>query len=290
MEPIHRTARPRGRITLGVLALGAFLLTGCMSFRIVPTGPVVSGPQATQFSTDSIPIGNNVTVQLQPAQYVGNLVIQANNVTIYGSGVNVTYIVGDVLITGNNCLLANLTVTGRVIVEGNNSNVARAQVNRGVAFQGPNYVGPARPFIVTPAPQPQQPPPVYVVPPNARGVQPVPAQPAPGYRPGGSSVERQPGPPPVYVVPPGELPRPQPVPQQPQQGREQFGQPQRPETPPGQVGREQQQPPGQLKRPEQQPTPDRGDQGSSDQLKRNQQGDQGDQGNQSDNRGRSQGR
>ncbi len=133
------TALQRGVLAFAVLAIDMALLAGCMTTEAQDQAPA---PATAQYSTDSIPMLDDATIQLQPVQYVGTLVVSANNVAITGSGVDATVIVGDVVITGDNCVLAALTVTGDVTVQGINADLDGAQIDGGVSYEGPNYASP----------------------------------------------------------------------------------------------------------------------------------------------------
>ncbi len=76
---------------LGILAFALTVLGGCMTVSPGAQPPVVAPSQEmVQFASASIPLADNVSLQLQPAQYVGSMVISASNVTLYGSGIDAT--------------------------------------------------------------------------------------------------------------------------------------------------------------------------------------------------------
>ncbi len=79
-------------------------------------------------------------MRLQAARYVGGLTISPNKVTLIGAGAGRTVIEGNLTITGNNCVLRNLTVTGSVIIRANNADLRGAQIGGQVISQGNNNV------------------------------------------------------------------------------------------------------------------------------------------------------
>ena len=66
--------------------------------------------------------------------------ISPNKVTLIGAGPGSTVIEGNLTITGNNCVLQNLTVTGQVVIRANNANLRGAQILGGVVSEGNNNV------------------------------------------------------------------------------------------------------------------------------------------------------
>jgi len=250
-------SQTRTAFILGVLAFAVAMLGGCMT--VPPDAQLLAvapSSQMVQFASASIPIADNVSLQLQPAQYLGSIVVSASNVTIYGSGIDTTYIVGDVLITGDDCTLAALTVTGNVMIEGANANVAGAQVDGEVAYQGPNYVMPAEQApgpVVVPAFPFQAPPQVsgpVVVPAVPFQTPPHPAVVVPGavVRPGMPVAPnaRPPQPPPRSPSPQFVRPQPQPprLNEPPQRGQQPVWREQSapPQAPPPRIGPPHQQP------------------------------------------------
>lgn len=114
-------------------------LSACASFASFSVG--LSG-QSRGVETISVErIGgfrNNSTVQLEAGSYRGNLVIDANSVTLNGARTERTFITGNVTITGNNAVLKNLRVNGNVRMEGNNNDISAARVDGRIISVGQN--------------------------------------------------------------------------------------------------------------------------------------------------------
>ncbi|MFP4362257.1 MAG: hypothetical protein ACLFR1_00175 [Spirochaetia bacterium] len=75
---------------------------------------------------------------MEPGTYEGPLSITDNSVVIRGAGIGETVINGDVMISGNNCRIQNLTIRGSVQISGNNADLTGAEVRQGVRSSGQN--------------------------------------------------------------------------------------------------------------------------------------------------------
>jgi pectate lyase len=84
-------------------------------------------------------IRNNTTVRLGRGYYRGGT-IASNKVTLIGRGTGATVIRGNLIITGNNCVVRGLTVDGNVVIRGNNANLTRARILGRVDSSGNNNV------------------------------------------------------------------------------------------------------------------------------------------------------
>lgn len=99
-------------------------------------GPKVDHQPKKQLTFPAI--ANNSTVRLEAGDYVGDLTIRANKVTIIGRGAGATRILGRVTILGNNCTISQLTIAGPVAISGNNADLRGARVEGKVSSSGKN--------------------------------------------------------------------------------------------------------------------------------------------------------
>jgi hypothetical protein len=141
------------RILIGMMAATALLmfLGACMSFSFAAPestqggskGGTKGGSKVAPPAKRDLPfpaISNNSTVRLEAGDYVGDLTIRANKVTIIGRGVGATRIRGNLTIIGNNCTMDQLTITGFVRIIGNNADLRGAYVEGKVQSTGKNNV------------------------------------------------------------------------------------------------------------------------------------------------------
>ena len=116
------------------------LLGGCMVAYVTVPGPGKGKPGRPPAKRD-LPfpvIANNSTVRLEAADYIGNLTIRANKVTVVGRGTRVTRIRGNVTIMGNNCAMHGLTIAGSVLISGNNADLRGTRIAGKVRSSGKN--------------------------------------------------------------------------------------------------------------------------------------------------------
>jgi hypothetical protein len=132
---MRSTKRAIGVVVVTVILLA--LLSGCVGFYLAVPGQVKGSPPAKR-APQLPPIRNNATVRLEAADYVGDLSVSANKVTIVGRGYEVTRILGNVVITGNNCVMRQLTITGSVRISGNNADLRDARIQGAVRSTGNN--------------------------------------------------------------------------------------------------------------------------------------------------------
>lgn len=140
--------KPTGRRLACGIAVAALLifLGSCTTVSFVVPGPAKGGTKAGPANVippakRDLPfpaISNNSTVRLEAGDYVGDLTIKANKVTIIGRGVGATRIRGNLTIIGNNCTISQLTVSGIVRISGNNANLQGAHVEGKVQSTGKN--------------------------------------------------------------------------------------------------------------------------------------------------------
>ena len=105
-------------------------LVGCASYATLSIGLDSESRVSVDLRTSSIGrFRNNSTVRLEPGTYRGDLVIDANRVTLIGAGTGRTVINGDVRITGNSCTLRDVRVRGNVYIEGNNADLTNIIVD-----------------------------------------------------------------------------------------------------------------------------------------------------------------
>ncbi len=132
-------------------AVGAFLvvaLVGCVTLWIPGAGPGLAkaggkggGPKDAPRATRELslpPLSNNSTIRLEAGDYVGDLTIRANKVTIVGRGAGATRIRGRVTILGNNCTMTQLSILGPVLINGSNADLRGARVEGKVTSSGKN--------------------------------------------------------------------------------------------------------------------------------------------------------
>ncbi len=81
---------------------------------------------------------NNSTLRLEAGTYRGGLTIRENSVTIAGAGSARTVIVGNMTITGNNCVLRDVRIQGDVRLSGNNADLRSAVIEGRVTSTGQN--------------------------------------------------------------------------------------------------------------------------------------------------------
>ena len=120
-----------------ITILLALLLGGCAGAYVAVRGPESRAPSAKGDPRFPL-IRNNATVRLQAADYIGDLNIGANNVTIIGRGPELTRIRGNVTITGNKCTMHQLTIAGSVFISGNSADLRGARIQGVVRSTGNN--------------------------------------------------------------------------------------------------------------------------------------------------------
>jgi formylmethanofuran dehydrogenase subunit C len=114
-------------LLISILVLIAFSFSGCISLTILPGGTQQGAPRSLDLG--AIRVDNNANIRLQPGTYTGRLVIDANNATISGAGIDRTILRGDVVITGNSNKVRGLTILGVVSISGNTNDLTGAEVD-----------------------------------------------------------------------------------------------------------------------------------------------------------------
>jgi formylmethanofuran dehydrogenase subunit C len=114
-------------LLISILILIAFSFTSCISLSIMPGGTSQGAPRSMDLGT--IRVDNNASIRLQPGTYTGRLVIDANNATITGAGIDRTIIRGDVIINGNSNKVRGLTILGVVSISGNTNNLTGTELD-----------------------------------------------------------------------------------------------------------------------------------------------------------------
>jgi hypothetical protein len=139
------------RFTLVFAAVAALLLLSladCTTIMLPVPGPASGGRKGSPAKVapparHDLPfpaISNHSTVKLEAGNYIGDLTIKANKVTIIGRGVGATRIRGNLTIIGNNCTMTQLTISGFVRIDGNNADLRGAQVEGKVQSTGKDNV------------------------------------------------------------------------------------------------------------------------------------------------------
>lgn len=118
---------------IGLVAIFA----SCETVTVGITAEAETRPAKQQKPIPSI--RNNTTVRLGRGYYRGGT-IASNKVTIIGRGIGTTVIRGNLVITGNSCVVRGLTVDGNVVIRGNNVNLAGARILGRVNSSGNNNV------------------------------------------------------------------------------------------------------------------------------------------------------
>jgi hypothetical protein len=115
----------------------AVVLAGC-TIAYVNVPEPGKGRHPTKRDLPFPVIANNSTIRLEAADYIGDVSIRANKVTIIGRGIAVTRIRGNVTISGNNCAMHQLTIAGSVLISGNNADLRGTRIQGKVHSAGKN--------------------------------------------------------------------------------------------------------------------------------------------------------
>ena len=126
-------------LTAAALLLILLFLTGCTVTVRPRPGETPFPARPPRRSTSVIgPIRNNSTVSLDAVTYFGDLVIDANRVTVRGRGTGRTVISGSVFVDGNSAVITGLTVNGDVTINSNNNDLSGARIRGRVRNNGRN--------------------------------------------------------------------------------------------------------------------------------------------------------
>jgi hypothetical protein len=141
MKPMRHVVVRAALALFLVIAMAGCVTAWIPDYRPAKSGGKAGGAVADPKASREIPfprVSNNSTIMLEAAEYVGDLTLRANKVTIIGRGPGATSIRGRVTIVGNNCTMSQLTIRGPVLINGNNADLRAARIEGKVSSTGKN--------------------------------------------------------------------------------------------------------------------------------------------------------
>jgi hypothetical protein len=115
-----------------VVRHGQIAYVVCYGDTNAPTRLITSEGGAVQVPKNA----SNAVLVFDPATngvpIEGDVVIDGNNVTLYGNGPDQTIIQGNLIITGNNARVRGITVLGNVVIDKNNTSLVLTRVEGNV--------------------------------------------------------------------------------------------------------------------------------------------------------------